>query len=635
MGRSRSRSRSRDRSGRRRRRSSSRERRSSRRSRSRDRVSKRSRSISSSRSPPARRRRRSRSNSSDYGNEMIRECWRAVNRDRSDFKAWTTLLNYVEQANDMRSARDAFKMFFEHYPFCYGYWRKYADMERRNENYSRAQEVYEKGVEAVGISSDLWISYAAFLRQQHNESSDDVKKIRKVYQRAVDTCGRDFRSDKLWEEYLLWEGANGELRNVMALYDQLLATPTFQFAQNVERFRQFVATTNPKETLSSKEFEDICERIQTKTPELILFDDDKNITPEGLHHFQQAILETRAEKIEKNSVRAQERWTFETAIKRPYFHVTALESAELKIWDQYLDFEMSCHKLPHKAVDVLFERCVVSCALYDHFWTKYISYLNAYDPEDTSKIRETYRRALIHVPRQVDIHLAYSAFEERLGNTTEAIDVLHKFDRRQPHFVAVESRLLQIEYRQAKKKGGDYGEIILRYEKLIHNSQSPKEVTSFYAMRLANLHAKIRNDLRLAEKVLKDAINMDRRNPRLYSALIDLAYSHQPLNEEAVIRALDTAIDSDLSYEHRLKFSQNKLDFLEQFGTDVKEHQKALGVHTRLKGKVNTQTDQSSLQSGFFSRNGTTTVTNNSNNNVIPVVNSNPSTVITLADPSV
>ncbi|KAK0414237.1 hypothetical protein QR680_007222 [Steinernema hermaphroditum] len=629
MGRSsRSRSRSPDRSERRRRRSSSRDRRPSRRSRSRsrDRSYKRSRSISSSRSPPPRRRRRSRSNSSDYGNDMIRDCWRAVNRDRSDFKAWMALLSCVEQANDLRSARDAFKIFFENYPFCYGYWRKYAEMERRNENYSRAQEVYEKGVEIIGISSDLWIAYAAFLRQHYNESSDDINKIRKVYQRAIDASGRDFRSDKLWEEYMMWEGANGELRNVMTLYDQLLSTPTFQFGQNVDRFRQFVATTNPKETLSAKEFEDICESIQAKAPEVPLFDGEKNFTPGGLQLFQQAIVEARTEKIEKNQLQIQERWAYETAIKRPYFHVTALESSELKVWDQYLDYEMSCHKLPHKNVDVLFERCVVSCALYDHFWTKYTNYLIAYDPENISKIRETFKRAIMHVPRQVNVHLAYSAFEERQGNPSEAVEVLYRFDRRQPNFVAVESRLLAIDYRQAKKKGGEYGDIILRYEKLIHNSSAPREVTSFYAMRLANFHAKIRNDLRLAEKVLRDAITTDRRNARLYSALVDLAYSHQPLNEEAVIKALDTAIDSDLNFQNRLKFSQNKLDFLDQFGSDMKEYHKAIGVHARLQSKVNVN-DPTHLQSGFYPRNGNP-------NNSIPVMNSSSATVITLAEPT-
>ncbi|TKR70090.1 hypothetical protein L596_022158 [Steinernema carpocapsae] len=166
--RSHSRSRSRDRSDRRR----------SRRSRSRDRDRESRGSRSGSRSPRRKTRRRSSSASDhDRGKDVTRELWRAVERDRTDFKSWMALLNAVEQTNDIRSARDAYKIFFEHYPFCYGYWRKYAEMERRNDNFSRTLDIYERGVEAISVSSELWISYAAFLRAHFSEGPNDVKKI--------------------------------------------------------------------------------------------------------------------------------------------------------------------------------------------------------------------------------------------------------------------------------------------------------------------------------------------------------------------------------------------------------------------------------------------------------------------------
>lgn len=59
-------------------------------------------------------------------------------------------------------------------------------------------------------------------------------------------------------------------------------------------------------------------------------------------------------------------------------------------------------------------------------------------------------------------------------------------------------------------------------------------------------------------------------NPQLYLALVDLAYTAPLFNERSVIEALNEVLESDqLSDEDKLRFSQRKLDFLEDLGTDV------------------------------------------------------------------
>lgn len=55
-------------------------------------------------------------------------------------------------------------------------------------------------------------------------------------------------------------------------------------------------------------------------------------------------------------------------IKRPYFHVKPLEAEQLKNWRLYLDFEIN--EGDETRITVLFERCLIACALYDQFWTK-------------------------------------------------------------------------------------------------------------------------------------------------------------------------------------------------------------------------------------------------------------------------
>ena len=58
-------------------------------------------------------------------------------------------------------------------------------------------------------------------------------------------------------------------------------------------------------------------------------------------------------------------------------------------------------------------------------------------------------------------------------------------------------------------------------------------------------------------------------NAKLYLQLIDVEF-HQPVTDESSMLAVfDCAINSDLALEQRVEFSQRKVEFLEDFGSDV------------------------------------------------------------------
>lgn len=71
----------------------------------------------------------------------LEKYWKAVNEDPSDFTGWTYLLQYVDQENDAEAAREAYSKFLERYPYCYGYWRKFADYEKKKGNPENVQTV--------------------------------------------------------------------------------------------------------------------------------------------------------------------------------------------------------------------------------------------------------------------------------------------------------------------------------------------------------------------------------------------------------------------------------------------------------------------------------------------------------------
>lgn len=107
------------------------------------------------------------------------------------------------------------------------------------------------------------------------------------------------------------------------------------------------------------------------------------------------IIEIREQVHRANEQEVSKRWSFEEAvstsndivvcspfllnndnnwissvhqIRRPYFHVKPLEKNQLKNWRDYLNFEIEtgCHE----RIVVLFERCMIACALYEEFWLK-------------------------------------------------------------------------------------------------------------------------------------------------------------------------------------------------------------------------------------------------------------------------
>jgi pre-mRNA-processing factor 39 len=99
-------------------------------------------------------------------------------------------------------------------------------------------------------------------------------------------------------------------------------------------------------------------------------------------------------------------------VKRPYFHVKPLERVQLKNWRDYLDFEIS--NGDHNCVIILFERCVIACALYEEFWQKYASYVEPHSLETCHNVYE--RACTMHLPKKPTIHLSWAAFEEEQGS---------------------------------------------------------------------------------------------------------------------------------------------------------------------------------------------------------------------------
>ena len=116
------------------------------------------------------------------------------------------------------------------------------------------------------------------------------------------------------------------------------------------------------------------------------------------------------------------RWTYESEIKRPYFHVTALEHSQLANWRKYLDFEESEGDLAR--IVALYERCLVTCAYYDEFWFRYARWMSAQSGKH-EEVRNIYiKAATTFVPvSRPGIRLQWAYFEESHGRVDVALDI--------------------------------------------------------------------------------------------------------------------------------------------------------------------------------------------------------------------
>ncbi|XP_052442665.1 pre-mRNA-processing factor 39 isoform X2 [Carassius gibelio] len=515
--------------------------------------------------------------------------FKVVEDNPEDFNGWVYLLQYVEQENHLEASRKAFDAFFLHYPYCYGYWKKYADIERKHGYIHMADEVYRRGLQAIPLSVDLWLHYITFLRENQDTSDGEAEnRIRASYEHAVLACGTDFRSDRLWEAYIAWETEQGKLANVTAVYDRILCIPTQLYSQHFQKFKEHVQSNNPKHFLSEEEFVQLrVELANANKPngddapgeELPPGTDDlpdpaKRVTE--IENMRHKVIETRQEVFNHNEHEVSKRWAFEEGIKRPYFHVKALEKTQLNNWREYLDFELE-NGTPERVV-VLFERCLIACALYEEFWIKYAKYLESYSVEG---VRHIFKKACtIHLPKKPTVHLLWAAFEEQQGGVEEARRILREMEEAVPGLATVRMRRVSLERRH-----GHMEEAEALLTDAISNGKNSSEA-SFYAVKLARQLLKVQKSIGKAKKVLLDAVEKDETNPKLYLNLLELELSGDvQQNETEILACFDRALTSSMSLEQRVIFSQRKLDFLEDFGSDINVLVSAYEHHQRLEAE--------------------------------------------------
>ncbi|KZV32962.1 pre-mRNA-processing factor 39 [Dorcoceras hygrometricum] len=388
----------------------------------------------------------------------------------------TERISEVERFLKIRKVYDAF---LAEFPLCYGYWKKYADHEARLSSMDKVAEIYERAVRSVTYSVDMWLHYCVFaigtygdpyairsnffLREillflstahevhQYTIAArkmvpikakmafmttplglDELCKIllRKVnavlFERALEYVGSDYLCFPLWDKFIEYEISQQDWPRVATLYTRVLEIPNQQLDRYFEGFKELVANRPLSELRTAEEAAATAfTSAETHGPENE--GEVSAVASESAFKPLNASLKD-AEELEKYIAVREEIYKrakefdfkiigFETAIRRPYFHVRPLNVAELENWHNYLDFVEGGDEL-NKIVK-LYERCLIACANYPEYWIRYVLCMEASGSMELAD-NALARATQVFLKRQPEIHLFAARFREKHGDISGA-----------------------------------------------------------------------------------------------------------------------------------------------------------------------------------------------------------------------
>ncbi|MBA0802668.1 hypothetical protein Gohar_012946 [Gossypium harknessii] len=280
-------------------------------------------------------------------------------------------------------------------------------------------EVYERAVQGVTYSVDIWVLYCSFAIETYG----DPETIRRLFERGLAYVGTDYLSFPLWDKYIEYEYMHQEWSRLAAIYTRILENPNQQLDRYFNSFKELAASRPLSELRTVEEAaapaSDMVSEADGQVNEVVVHSDAAEQTPKPI-----SAGSTDAEELEKYVAIREELYKkakefnskilgFETAIRRPYFHARPLNVAELENWHNYLDFIESEGDL-NKVVK-LYERCLIACASYPEYWIRYVLCMEASGSMDLAD-NALARATQVFVKRQPEIHLFAARFKEQNGD---------------------------------------------------------------------------------------------------------------------------------------------------------------------------------------------------------------------------
>ena len=239
--------------------------------------------------------------------------------------------------------------------------------------------------------------------------------------------GLDFLAHPFWDKYLEFEERLEAYDKIFAILDRVVHVPMHQYARYFERYRQLAQSRPLHELLPADMLDQFRAEIENEGAANVQAG-SQQIKMSGELEIERE-MRTRIDNFHleifsRTQTETTKRWTYESEIKRPYFHVTELDEGQMINWRKYLDFEEV--EGDYSRTQFLYERCLVTCAYYDEFWLRYARWMLAQHGKE-EEVRNVYQRAsMLYVPiSRPAVRLQYAYFEE-ISNRVEVAKDVHQ-----------------------------------------------------------------------------------------------------------------------------------------------------------------------------------------------------------------
>ncbi|CAL5353581.1 unnamed protein product [Camellia sinensis] len=542
--------------------------------------------------------------------------WSIVRANSLDFNTWTALIDETEKVaeENILKIRKVYDAFLAEFPLCYGYWKKYADHEARVGSIDKVMEVYERAVQGVTYSVDIWLHYCVFAISSYGDPetvrSDTSRVVEVLFERGLAYVGTDYLSFPLWDKYIEYEYMQQEWARLAMIYTRILENPNQQLDRYFNSFKE-LAGSRPLSELRTAEEATVASvsNSEARAQEI-----DLEVHPNAVEQSPKPVSAglTEAEELEKYIAIREEMYKkakefdskiigFETAIRRPYFHVRPLNVAELENWHNYLDFIEGgddfnkARRVPPlvfegppcsvNGVVKLYERCLIACANYPDYWIRYVLCMETSGSMDLAN-NALARATQVFVKRQPEIHLFAARFKEHSGDipgARSAFQLVH---------TEISPGLLEaiIKHANMEHRLGNLEDACSVYEQAIaieKGKEHSQTLPFLFAQYSRFLHLVSSNVEKSREVLVQGLENVQLSKP-LLEALIHLESIQQPPKQ---VGYLDSLVEKFLvpspdnpniaSIAEREELSSIFLEFLDLFA-DAQSIKKADDRHAKL-----------------------------------------------------
>lgn len=256
-----------------------------------------------------------------------------------------------------RAIETIYLQLLQRYPLFFGYWKRFTAVQYQLNGLAKSIATLGKAVEAFPNSLELWCDYLNVLCANN---AGEVELIRKNFRIAKDRVGYQFLSHPFWDKYIDFETKHEAWDHLSDIYAELVTIPIHQYAKYDTAYKSFLISANsPK-----------------KEPDLEV----------KLRNTQKIVSLI---------------WPFESKIKQSFFNITPVSEEELSNWDEYLKFlthNQLKHSFSSKLIKATFERCLVPCLYYEHYWIMYADWSEQVQPLDLHTNIELYQRGMSMLP---------------------------------------------------------------------------------------------------------------------------------------------------------------------------------------------------------------------------------------------